>query len=113
MASAVLDDVRKSFGRSEVIKGVTTEVPDGSCVVLGPSGCSKSTILRMIAGLEEASAGWGADIVLHDQVAGSCQTLAVRLAGTKRVAADGQLALIPDRDCLHLFDPATGRRLEQ
>jgi sn-glycerol 3-phosphate transport system ATP-binding protein len=58
MASVVLDDVRKSFGRSEVIKGVTTQVRDGELrVVLGPSGCGKSTILRMIAGLEEISAG--------------------------------------------------------
>src|SRR5262245_3371965 len=33
-------------------------VPDGELVVLvGPSGCGKSTTLRLIAGLEEASAG--------------------------------------------------------
>jgi NitT/TauT family transport system ATP-binding protein len=52
MASMVLEDVRKSYGRSEVIKGVSTQVPDGELrVVLGPSGCGKSTILRMIAGL--------------------------------------------------------------
>jgi sn-glycerol 3-phosphate transport system ATP-binding protein len=58
MASVVLDDVRKSYGRSEVIKGVSTQVPDGELrVVLGPSGCGKSTILRMIAGLEEISDG--------------------------------------------------------
>jgi hypothetical protein len=57
MASVVLDEVRKSFGRSEVIKGVTTHVADGELrVVLGPSGCGKSTILRMIAGREEISA---------------------------------------------------------
>jgi sn-glycerol 3-phosphate transport system ATP-binding protein len=58
MASVVLDDVRKSYGRSEVIKGVSTEVADGELrVVLGPSGCGKSTVLRMIAGLEEISEG--------------------------------------------------------
>jgi sn-glycerol 3-phosphate transport system ATP-binding protein len=58
MASVVLDDVRKSYGRSEVIKGVSTQVADGELrVVLGPSGCGKSTILRMIAGLEEISRG--------------------------------------------------------
>jgi sn-glycerol 3-phosphate transport system ATP-binding protein len=58
MASVVLDEVRKSFGRSEVIKGVTTMVRDGELrVVLGPSGCGKSTILRMIAGLEDISGG--------------------------------------------------------
>jgi sn-glycerol 3-phosphate transport system ATP-binding protein len=58
MAAVVLEEVRKSFGRSEVIKGVTTQVRDGELrVVLGPSGCGKSTILRMIAGLEEISGG--------------------------------------------------------
>jgi sn-glycerol 3-phosphate transport system ATP-binding protein len=58
MAAVVLDEVRKSFGRSEVIKGVTTQIRDGELrVVLGPSGCGKSTILRMIAGLEEISGG--------------------------------------------------------
>ncbi len=58
MASVVLDNVRKSYGSSEVIKGVSTLVTDGELrVVLGPSGCGKSTILRMIAGLEEISHG--------------------------------------------------------
>jgi sn-glycerol 3-phosphate transport system ATP-binding protein len=58
MASVVLEGVRKSYGKTEVIKGVTTEVADGELrVVLGPSGCGKSTILRMIAGLEEISDG--------------------------------------------------------
>jgi multiple sugar transport system ATP-binding protein len=58
MASVVLDHVRKSYGRSEVIKGVSTQVADGELrVVLGPSGCGKSTILRMIAGLEDISDG--------------------------------------------------------
>jgi sn-glycerol 3-phosphate transport system ATP-binding protein len=58
MAEVVLDAVHKLFGRTEVIKGVSTEVADGELrVVLGPSGCGKSTLLRMIAGLEEVSAG--------------------------------------------------------
>jgi len=58
MAEVVLDAVHKSFGRTEVIKGVSTTIADGELrVVLGPSGCGKSTILRMIAGLEEISTG--------------------------------------------------------
>jgi sn-glycerol 3-phosphate transport system ATP-binding protein len=58
MAGVALEDVHKSFGRTEVIKGVSTTIDDGELrVVLGPSGCGKSTVLRMIAGLEEITAG--------------------------------------------------------
>ena len=58
MAGVELQEVRKSFGRTEVIKGVSTAVADGEMrVMLGPSGCGKSTVLRMIAGLEAVSAG--------------------------------------------------------
>ena len=58
MAGVTLYGVRKSFGKTEVIKGVDLKVEDGEFVVfVGPSGCGKSTLLRMIAGLEEISAG--------------------------------------------------------
>jgi multiple sugar transport system ATP-binding protein len=58
MASVQLRDVRKSFGRVEVVHGVNIDIDDGEFVVLvGPSGCGKSTLLRMVAGLEEISAG--------------------------------------------------------
>ncbi len=58
MGQLKLDDVRKSFGSIEVIKGVSLDVPHGEFVVfVGPSGCGKSTLLRMIAGLEEITTG--------------------------------------------------------
>ena len=58
MAGLTLSGVRKSFGRTEVIRGVDIEVADGEFLVLvGPSGCGKSTLLRMIAGLESVSGG--------------------------------------------------------
>ena len=64
MASVALKDVRKNFGKTEIIKGVSLEVADGEFVVfVGPSGCGKSTLLRMIAGLEEITAG---DILIGD-----------------------------------------------
>ncbi|GLQ08100.1 sugar ABC transporter ATP-binding protein [Devosia yakushimensis] len=54
----VLADVRKSFGKVEVIHGVDLVVEEGEFVVfVGPSGCGKSTLLRMIAGLEEVTDG--------------------------------------------------------
>ena len=58
MASVTLRGVRKSFGKTEIIKGVDLDVADGEFVVfVGPSGCGKSTLLRMIAGLEDITAG--------------------------------------------------------
>ena len=58
MASVSLDNVEKSFGAQQVIRGVSLDVDDGDFVCLvGPSGCGKSTLLRMIAGLEEINRG--------------------------------------------------------
>jgi multiple sugar transport system ATP-binding protein len=58
MASVVIQDVRKSFGLTSVIHGVSVTIGDGEFVVLvGPSGCGKTTLLRMIAGLENISGG--------------------------------------------------------
>lgn len=58
MATVKIDNVRKSFGEVEVIKGVSLEIADREFVVfVGPSGCGKSTLLRMIAGLEAVSEG--------------------------------------------------------
>ncbi|MCU0905978.1 MAG: sn-glycerol-3-phosphate ABC transporter ATP-binding protein UgpC [Rhodobacteraceae bacterium] len=58
MAEVTIHDVRKSYGGTEIIRGVSVDVPDGAFVVLvGPSGCGKSTLLRMIAGLEDIGAG--------------------------------------------------------
>ena len=62
MGALELRAVTKSFGATDVIKGVDLTVKDGEfCVFVGPSGCGKSTLLRIIAGLEDASGG---DILL-------------------------------------------------
>ena len=56
MASVEVLDVRMSFGSTEVLLGI--DIADRAFVVLaGPSGRRKSTLLRMIAGLEEITAG--------------------------------------------------------
>jgi ABC-type sugar transport system ATPase subunit len=58
LASVTLNDVRKAYGKVEVIHGIDLEVRSGEFMVLvGPSGCGKSTLLRMIAGLEEITDG--------------------------------------------------------
>jgi polar amino acid transport system ATP-binding protein len=46
------DDVHKSFGGIEVLKGVSLEVQEGQVVcIIGPSGSGKSTLLRCANGL--------------------------------------------------------------
>lgn len=58
MGSLQLENIRKSFGDVEVLKGIDLDVEDGEFVIfVGPSGCGKSTLLRIIAGLEDASSG--------------------------------------------------------
>ena len=58
MANVSIRDVRKRFGSTEVLHGVSVEIEDGEFVILvGPSGCGKSTLLRMIAGLENITSG--------------------------------------------------------
>jgi multiple sugar transport system ATP-binding protein len=58
MATVSIRDVRKRFGSTEVLHGVSVEINDGEFVILvGPSGCGKSTLLRMIAGLENITDG--------------------------------------------------------
>ena len=58
MGSLTIDNVKKFFGKVEVLKGIDLEVKDGEFVVfVGPSGCGKSTLLRVIAGLEDSSSG--------------------------------------------------------
>ncbi|MDW4497390.1 sn-glycerol-3-phosphate ABC transporter ATP-binding protein UgpC [Sulfitobacter sp. D35] len=58
MATVALKDLKKSFGKTEVIHGVDMEIADGEFIVIvGPSGCGKSTLLRMVAGLETVTGG--------------------------------------------------------
>jgi multiple sugar transport system ATP-binding protein len=58
MAKLQLQDIRKSFGTVEIIKGVSLDIQHGEFIVfVGPSGCGKSTLLRMIAGLEGITSG--------------------------------------------------------
>jgi len=58
MATVTLKDIKKSFGKTDVIHGIDMEIDDGEFIVIvGPSGCGKSTLLRMVAGLETVTAG--------------------------------------------------------
>lgn len=50
--------LKKSFGKTEVLKDINTDIYEGEVVViLGPSGCGKSTFLRCINRLEDITGG--------------------------------------------------------
>ena len=58
MASINIKSLNKFYGKTHVIKDFSLEIKDQSFTTLvGPSGCCKSTLLRMIAGLEEVNSG--------------------------------------------------------
>ena len=57
-ALVVAENVHKSFGRLEVLKGIDLEVRRGEVMcIIGPSGSGKSTFLRCVNHLEKLSAG--------------------------------------------------------
>src|SRR3954447_17910086 len=81
MAKIVLDQVDKSYtGDVRAVSNLSLEIADGEFMVLvGPSGCGKSTALRMIAGLEDITAG---EISIGDRV------------GNNRAPKDRDIAMV-------------------
>ena len=66
MAEIRIEQVRKAYGRNPVVHGVDLNFRSGEFVViLGPSGCGNSTLLRMIAGLEDITSG---EIIIDGKV---------------------------------------------
>ncbi|MGH2344607.1 MAG: ATP-binding cassette domain-containing protein, partial [Chloroflexota bacterium] len=69
MSSVSLRHLYRKFGDVIAVNDVNIEILDKEFLVLvGPSGCGKSTTLRLIAGLEEISAGeiWIGDRIVND-----------------------------------------------
>ena len=53
-----VEDLKKSFGKIDVLKGISTEITKGEVVcIIGPSGSGKSTFLRCLNLLEEPTGG--------------------------------------------------------
>ena len=66
MASVTLRSISKRWGSHAGVEDVSLEIGDGEfLVLLGPSGCGKSTTMRIVAGLEDPTAG---DVLIGDRV---------------------------------------------
>src|SRR6266566_1941908 len=66
MAQVVLKELNKKYDEVHAVKDVNLTIRDKEFIVLvGPSGCGKSTTLRMVAGLEEITAG---EITIGDRI---------------------------------------------
>lgn len=60
-----LKDLRKSFGKSEIIRGVSLDIPVGErLAIIGPNGAGKSTLFNLISGRFQPTSG---DVLLHGQ----------------------------------------------
>lgn len=58
MVQVRVENVRKTYGKVEALKGVSLNFKSGDLTaILGPSGCGKTTLLRSIAGFIEVDAG--------------------------------------------------------
>jgi len=58
MGALSIRNVRKTFGKVEILKGIDIEIEAGEFLILvGPSGCGKSTLLNMVAGLDVPTRG--------------------------------------------------------
>src|SRR5258706_3516866 len=58
MAQVLMKDLNKKYDEVHAVKDVNLHIRDKEFIVLvGPSGCGKTTTLRMLAGLEETTAG--------------------------------------------------------
>ncbi len=87
-----LENVTKTYGKVEALRGLSVAVPEGAIGLLGPNGAGKTTMIRTLLGLISLDSGngrvLGMDIRLH--------SLAIRQA----------VGLVPEDECL--FPGMTG-----
>ena len=78
--SISVENLRRTFGTFQALRGITLEIPDHQLVaLLGPSGSGKTTLLRIIGGLDFPDAGQGRVLIHGEDVTN--QPAASRRAG--------------------------------
>jgi sn-glycerol 3-phosphate transport system ATP-binding protein len=95
--------VKRPFGHAdrEIVLGVR---PEDVALAQGQPGAVAFTV--------EFVEALGADTLVHGRLGSGGAQLTVRLPGSTRVAAGDKLSLLVPPERLHLFDPASGARLE-
>src|ERR1041385_4501953 len=89
-SAIVARDLRRSFGSTQALKGVSLTVPAGTVVgVLGPNGAGKTTLIRILATLLPPDGGQ-ATVAGHDVVR---ESFAVR----SRIGLTGQYAALDEQ----------------
>ncbi|MFJ9211445.1 ABC transporter ATP-binding protein [Streptomyces sp. NPDC102264] len=82
-AAVRLTDVRKEYGDTTALDGVSLEIRAGESVaVMGPSGCGKSTLLNMVAGLDRPTSG---TVMVHGDDLGRLSEKGLALFRRRRI----------------------------
>ena len=77
-----LKDLRKSFGKTEIIRGVNLAVKHGERIaIIGPNGAGKSTLFNLISGRFGASSG---DVLLNGTVINGMKPYEINRLGLSR-----------------------------
>ena len=80
--SLELREVRKSFGNTEIIRGVDLEIPKGERhAIIGPNGAGKSTLFNLVSGRFPMSSG---SIRLNGEEIGSLKPFEINRKGLSR-----------------------------
>ena len=82
MNALELKDVRKSFGKSEIIRGANLSVAKGErCAIIGPNGAGKSTLFNLVSGRFGISGG---DIRLNERSVAGLRPFEINRLGLAR-----------------------------
>jgi branched-chain amino acid transport system ATP-binding protein len=77
-----LKDLRKSFGKTEIIRGINLAVPQGERVgIIGPNGAGKSTLFNLISGRFQPSSG---EVLLGGQLLNGKKPFEINRMGLSR-----------------------------
>src|SRR5665647_2538971 len=77
-----LKDLRKSFGKTAIIRGINLAVPQGERVgIIGPNGAGKSTLFNLISGRYEPSSG---EVLLGGQLLNGKKPFEINRMGLSR-----------------------------
>ena len=87
-----LENVTKTYGKVEALRGLSVAVPEGAIGLLGPNGAGKTTMIRTLLGLISLDSGSGRVLGMDIRL----NSLAIRQA----------VGLVPEDECL--FPGMTG-----